>query len=190
MSTVFVDVDTQLDFLASAGALYVPGAELIEPTLGKLTQFALARNIQIVSTADAHTEDDPEFRTWKPHCVIGTQGQQRCSSTSTGKAVVLSNESGTLAPQIIVEKHSLDPFTNPHLRVLLGRLGAERYVVYGLVTEYCVAEMIFGLLGMGAKVELVIDAIKALTPDGERRTLERFRAGGGNLVMSAEILER
>ena len=32
MNTVFFDVDTQIDFLYPAGALYVPGAESIVPT--------------------------------------------------------------------------------------------------------------------------------------------------------------
>ena len=143
MSLVFVDVDTQLDFLMPAGALYAPGAERTEPVLAKLTQFALARQIQIVATADAHAEDDLEFRTWKPHCVVGTPGQQRCSATATGRSMVLGQEGGTLAPRIVVEKQALDPFTNPHLLDLLRRLRAERYVVYGLVTEHCVAATVF-----------------------------------------------
>ena len=33
MKTVFVDVDTQLDFLYPAGALYVPGGERIVPAI-------------------------------------------------------------------------------------------------------------------------------------------------------------
>ena len=74
MKTVFFDVDTQLDFLYPAGALYIPGAENIIGALGALTKFAVANKIQIISTADAHSEDDPEFKTWKPHCVAGTDG--------------------------------------------------------------------------------------------------------------------
>ena len=42
MNTVFFDVDTQLDFLYPAGALYVPGAETLLPALTRLTNFAAA----------------------------------------------------------------------------------------------------------------------------------------------------
>ena len=107
MKTIFFDVDTQLDFVFPAGALYVPGAENIVDNLGKLTRYAAAHSYQIISTADAHTEDDPEFKIWKPHCVAGTVGQHKIAATvSTGS-------------QIIIEKQMLDCFTNPTLRPLL-----------------------------------------------------------------------
>ena len=38
MNTVFLDVDTQIDFLYPAGALYVPGAEAIVPVVAKLNR--------------------------------------------------------------------------------------------------------------------------------------------------------
>jgi len=72
MSTVFFDVDTQLDFLLPAGALYAPGAERIIPTIARLNRWAGEHSIAVVSTMDAHAENDPEFARWRPHCVVGT----------------------------------------------------------------------------------------------------------------------
>ncbi len=91
MKTVFFDVDTQLDFLYPAGALFVPGADGIVKSLAELTRFAASNGIQIVSTADAHTEDDPEFKMWKPHCVAGTTGQQKAAATLLSKPIILQN---------------------------------------------------------------------------------------------------
>ncbi len=71
MKTVFFDVDTQIDFLYPAGALYVPGAETMVEQIAALNRFAGAHGIPLVSTMDAHSEDDPEFKTWPPHCVVG-----------------------------------------------------------------------------------------------------------------------
>src|SRR5579884_723907 len=119
MKTVFFDVDTQLDFLYPAGALYVPSAKEMIPALAKLTHFAVENRIQIISTADAHTEDDPEFKIWKPHCVAGTAGQQKANATRVAGATVLRDVSDSSAPQIIVEKQKLDAFSNPNLRPLL-----------------------------------------------------------------------
>ena len=66
----FVDVDTQLDFMLSNGALYVPGAERMIPKLRRLFDFARKNEISILSSVDAHTPDDPEFSSFPPHCVV------------------------------------------------------------------------------------------------------------------------
>src|ERR1700761_5099828 len=97
MKTVFFDVDTQLDFLYPAGALYVPGAETIVKTLAELTNYAATNGIQIVSTMDAHAEDDPEFRTWKPHCVVATTGQHKAAVTLLSKRTVLTTAAASQA---------------------------------------------------------------------------------------------
>lgn len=179
MKTVFFDVDTQLDFICPAGALCVPGAENIVDNLARLTRFALANHIQVISTVDTHTEDDPEFKIWKPHCVAGTTGQQKLAATLL---------TGCDPPQIIFEKHEIDFFTNPRLRPLLDQMKADRYVVYGVVTEYCVQAAAFGLLKMGVRVELVTNAIKSLDAAREHEVLERFRAEGGLMLECDDVL--
>ena len=117
MKTVFLDIDTQLDFLYPAGALYVPEAEKLIGVLGRLTQHAAANQIPLVSTSDAHSEDDSEFKAWPPHCVAGTAGQQKAGVTLLPRRYVLTGERDALdkdaavsAQQVIVEKHHVDPF--------------------------------------------------------------------------------
>ncbi|HEX4748797.1 MAG TPA: isochorismatase family cysteine hydrolase [Bryobacteraceae bacterium] len=188
MSAVFFDVDTQLDFLYPAGALCVAGAEEIVPTLAKLTEFAAARKIQIISTTDAHLEDDAEFKVWKPHCVAGTFGQQKEAVTRLAGMLVLGPAMPVSAPQIIVEKRALDAFSNPHLSPLLDALRADRYVLYGVVTELCVRCAADGLLRTGARVELVMDAVKALSKSDEESFFRDFQVRGGILTSSAAVL--
>jgi nicotinamidase/pyrazinamidase len=193
MKTIFFDVDTQLDFLYPAGALTVPGAEQIVGNLNQLTNFAARQGIQIISTADAHSEDDPEFKVWKPHCVVGTTGQQKAAGTLLRQPLVVTSAPAPLdtrcvqAKQIIIEKQMLDCFTNPNLRPLLAQLAADRYVVYGVVSELCVRCAAFGLLETGARVDLVTDAIKSLNPDQERELLQSFQSRGGNLTTAAIV---
>ena len=189
--TVFFDVDTQLDFLYPAGALTAPGAEKIVPALARLTRFAADHQIQIISTADAHSEDDLEFKIWKPHCVVGTVGQQKAAVTLLNGAVVLTSAPGAQvgdAAQIIVEKQGVDCFTNPNLRSLLDQLRADRYVVYGAFSEICVHHALFGLLETGARVEVVTDAITAIDAAKEQQTLERFQGLGGQTTTVDEVL--
>jgi len=190
MKTIFFDVDTQLDFVFPAGALAVPGAENIVGNLGELTRYAAAHSHQIISTADAHSEDDPEFKIWKPHCVAGTGGQQKCAITLLAQQKTLSQQITEFVsvPQILVEKQMLDCFTNPNLRPLLELLAADRYVVYGVVSEYCVKCAALGLLETGARVELVSDAIQTLNSAAERALFEQFSAGGGYITNTDAVL--
>src|SRR5205809_1422014 len=46
-------------------SLYVPGAETIVDRIAALNRYAASHGIPVVSTADAHTENDPEFRDWR-----------------------------------------------------------------------------------------------------------------------------
>lgn len=191
MKTVFFDVDTQMDFLFPAGALYVPGAENLLPALKRLRDCAAAHGIPILSSTDAHEEDDPEFAQWPPHCVRGTAGQQKPPEALLEPRVIVPLAPGDYpvdgARQIIVEKQALDVFTNPNLPALLERLGAERCVVYGVVTEYCVRCAALGLLRTGRRVELVTDAVRSLEPEAERRTLDEIVRAGGRLTSVAEL---
>ncbi|MCW5980289.1 MAG: cysteine hydrolase [Bryobacteraceae bacterium] len=192
MRTVFVDIDTQLDFMYPAGALYVPEAERLAEAIARLNRFAASRGIPVISTTDAHRENDAEFQQWPPHCVAGTLGQQKVASTLLDKRVVVPASPGAWdidgAQQIIVEKQALDLFTNPNLNGVLARLAAERWVVYGVVTEYCVRCAALGLLGAGGRVELVTDAIQTLNEEESRRTLEEFTSGGGHLTTLASAV--
>jgi nicotinamidase/pyrazinamidase len=190
--TVFIDVDTQIDFLYPAGALYVPGAETIVDRIAALNRFAGSHGIPVISTMDAHAEDDPEFRDWPAHCVAGTAGQAKPASTLLEKRVKVANTAGLPATdgaqQILIEKQALDCFTNVNLPELLGRLAADRYVVYGVVTEICVKYAAMGLLKTGARVELVTDAVRSLN-DGDRdQFLAEFTAAGGVLIPAAQVM--
>ena len=65
--------------------------------------------------------------------------------------------------QVIVEKDSLDIFTNPNIEALLARLGeGQEVILYGVVTEICVAYAARGLLDRGYKLRLVRDAVHHL----------------------------
>ena len=172
MKTVFFDIDTQIDFMFPAGALYVPGAEQILPVIAQLNQCAEI----VVSTMCAHQENDPEFLEWPPHCIVGTTGQLKPQSLLRDTA------------QIILEKQKLDLFTNPNLPKLLAELAADEYVVYGVVTEYCVRHAALGLLKTGKPVTLVTDAIQSLRAADGDSVIQAFTAGGGKLATSSKLL--
>ena len=146
----------------------------------------------MISTLDAHSENDPEFRDWPPHCVAGTAGQQKPAATLLEKRDIVPNRPGQAdfdgAQQILLEKQALDCFTNVNLPALLDRFGAQRYVVYGVVTEICVRHAALGLLKTGARVELVTDAVCSLNREACAAFLNEFTAAGG-VPVSAQTVQ-
>ena len=194
MRTVYFDVDTQIDFVLPAGALYAPGAEQILKNVSALNRHASAHKNPLISTTDAHSENDAEFREWPAHCVAGTIGQKKPDCTLLARRLVIPRvetaERIDEFDQIVIEKVHLDCFTNPNLEWLLEALGAERYLVYGVVTEVCVRFAAFGLLERGQTVEIVTDAVKAFDEAKARGVLDEFVAGGGRLTTCQDVLSR
>jgi len=194
---IFWDVDTQIDFLFPEGRLYVPGGEQIIPNLHRLTSFARDRKIPLISTACAHPPGDPEFDVYGEHCVVGTPGQQKVAETLLPRRLIVPYREFKLPAdlsdydQVIVEKEKLDVFTNPNTDDLLRLFPASAgVVVYGVVTEICVAYAASGLLDREYRIRLVEDAIRALDDPKSCTFLEHARDRGAKLVSTEEVLGR
>ena len=191
MKTVFFDIDTQLDFLYPAGALYVRGAERLVPQIARLNRFAAANGIPVISTVDAHTEDDPEFRTWPHHCVAGATGQHKAESTVLERRITVVNTRRDFAldgvQQIVLEKQTVDAFTAVNLPAILKLLAADRFVVYGVVTEICVHHAARGLLKLNKPVTIVTDAIESLSPTASAETLATLGSAGATFALTADF---
>jgi nicotinamidase/pyrazinamidase len=154
------------------GALYGAGAELVIPKVAALNHYAGERGIALISTMCAHHEDSKEFQVWRPHCIVGTVGQQKPAAT------MLADKE----KQIIVEKDDLDMFSNPAVVPLLDRLGIDDCFVYGVFTEYCVKCAIMGLLKTGRKVSLVTEATAHLSQTEGEKVISDFLAVGGHCI--------
>ena len=188
----FFDIDTQIDFMFAAGALYGPGAEQVLRPVAALNRYAAENRIALISTVCAHPEQAREFQVWPPHCVIGTVGQQKPAATLLEKRYTLPNASQPIvagdAQQIILEKDDLDMFSNPNLEPLLAAIAADECFVYGVSTEFCVKCAVMGLLSRRRTVSLVTDAIAPFSPEAGNKTIEEFRRAGGHTVSLAEVI--
>jgi nicotinamidase/pyrazinamidase len=192
----FMDVDTQRDFMLKTGALYVPGAERIIPKLRKLFDFAQINEITVLSSVDAHAEDDPEFQQFPPHCVQGSEGQRKIDETLLYRPLILPNKpidrnfSDIVRKnrQIVIEKQTLDMFSNPVSERLL-RVLPPRAIVFGVTTEYCVKFACLGLRRFGVHTALISDAIRALAPKTEKESLQEMRSAGVEFITLDALLE-
>lgn len=186
MKPVFFDIDSQLDFLYPSGALYVPGAERITPAIARLNRYAAAHRIPVISTTDAHAENDLEFQTWPHHCVAGALGQRKPEDTLLAKRVVVPNRPGDFslegAEQVIVEKQTVDAFHTLNLDRIIDRLRGDSFVVYGVVTEICVLFAVRGLLKFGKPVMVVTDAIETLRVEDSQKALVEMQSCGASLT--------
>jgi nicotinamidase/pyrazinamidase len=195
---VFWEVDVQADFMLPGGKLYVPGAEKLLPNIRKLTDAARRGEVFLVSHGDFHPPNDREFKQFPPHCLKGTGGAELVPEALTDNFVRVENTANARLPenlskyqQIILEKQTLDIFETRHADVLVERLGnAAEFVVFGVVTEYCVSCAVKGLLKRKRRVAVVRDAIETLAPEVGNRTLTDLQDLGARLVTTDEILAK
>jgi nicotinamidase/pyrazinamidase len=193
---VFWEVDVQADFVVPGGKLYVPGAEKLLPNIRRLTDAARQGRVFLVSHGCYHTPDDPEFSTFPPHCLKGTPGASFVPEALTERVVTVPNEPTAILPddlsryqQILLEKQTLDIFKSAHADKLLERLSPDvEFVVFGVVTEYCVGLAAKGLLHRGRRVSVVRDAIETLNSDDGNRTIAELQELGAKFVTTEQAL--
>jgi len=213
MNTILWEVDTQADFMLPDGKLYVPGAEKIVPNIIRLVDQARQGRVLLISSADAHQPDDPEFLEWPPHCLKGTPGAELVPEARAARLLVIPNQSDFVFPgdlsayqQILLEKNTLDVFDNPNTGALLAWVNMQSahsqapaattggghavpdFLVFGVVTEYCVLRAADGLLRRGFYVSIVEDAIQSLEEKKGREILDELKSRGAQLVTTEQAL--
>jgi nicotinamidase/pyrazinamidase len=193
---VFWEVDTQADFMLPGGKLYVPGAERLLPNIRKLTDAARQGRVFLVSHGCYHAKDDPEFKTFPPHCIKGTSGAEFVPEALTQRVLTVPNEPTATLPrdlsqyqQILLEKQTLDIFESRHAGELVERLDRDfEFIVFGVVTEYCVRFAAKGLLERGRRVSVVQDAIESLKAEDGQRTVAELQALGAKFIITEQAL--
>ena len=190
---VFVDIDTQRDFLEPGGALSIAGAEAILPNLARLSAFARSRGIPVLATACAHTLDEEDPEPFPPHCLVGTRGQERVEATSCPDTNVLAPEvrleGDELPAHLTLQKRRYNAFTHPEAGRVVARHASDgrTFVVYGVATDYCVREVVLGLRERGCRVVVVVDAIRPVDPEAEPAVLTEFANRGAVLTLTDVI---
>ena len=193
---VFWEVDTQADFMLPGGKLYVPGAEKLLPNIRRLTDAARQGSVFLVSHGCFHTPDDPEFKIFPPHCVQGTAGAEFVPEALTDRIARVANDDHASLPaelfsfhQILLEKQTLDIFESRHADTLVQRLGDRpEFVVFGVVTEYCVGFAAKGLLDRKRRVAVVRDAIETLKPEDGDKAIAELKQLGARLITTDQAL--
>ncbi|HEY9385213.1 MAG TPA: isochorismatase family protein [Gemmatimonadales bacterium] len=206
-TTIFWDVDTQVDFMLSSGKLYVAGSEEIIPVLGRLTEYAHAHGIRIIASADEHMaghrelSSQPDWKqTFPEHCMQGTAGQQKIAETRLDNPLVIEpapQDPAALAARvrahrgdILFHKHWFDVFSNPNVLPVVDALAPDAIVLYGVALDVCNKYAVEGLLRLrpGIALSVVTEAVRAIDPAIGSALLDDWRRRGVRLATSDEVL--
>jgi nicotinate phosphoribosyltransferase len=203
-ATILWEVDVQNDFMLPGGKLYVAGAEKIIPNINRLVDACRKGLVFLVSSADAHSPDAREFSQWPPHCLKATPGAELIPAARALDHLVIPNQSGfpvpqdlTVYQQVILEKNTLDVFDNPNADVLLGQLSPAglpafdpdvEFVVFGVVTEYCIRLTVDALLRRGRRVAVVTDAVQSLVSAKGAQILKELQSRGARLLTTEQVV--
>jgi nicotinamidase/pyrazinamidase len=201
---VLWDVDTQIDFVLPDGKLAVPGAAAAVPAMARLVEWARARDVVHVASADDHELTDPELSatpdfqsTYPPHCLRGTRGAQKIPETEQADPLPLSHTAyppGLLRDlvagrrEILLLKKSFDVFTNPSADALVELLDPSEVIVFGVATDVCDHAAIVGLLRRGRRVAFVEDAARGLDETSTRACLSQWRDAGVRFTSSHAVV--
>ncbi len=179
---IFVNVDTQKDFMDEDGALAVPGAGEIRPVLAKLTKLAKEGNIPVISTSDDHDGSEPEMAKNKGpfplHCMKGTKGQKLIEETKMPNQIIFSKQCYN-----VFDKN----LGNPDIKKYLHSINVDEAWVYGVVGNICVEAAVMGLLDMGIQVYVFENAVVWMEleqgifcegPDNKEQSMKRMREAG------------
>jgi nicotinamidase-related amidase len=202
---LFLDIDTQFDFLSRKGKLYVPNAETIVDKISQTRKFALDNGFSILASVDWHSLDDAEIslqpdnkKTFPPHCLAGQPGSERVGFlgdvpieyAQLEKMKKLQLKKLVDKPQfhVVVRTNTVDMFENPNTLYLLSVIGPKTIVVFGVALDVCVRNAVEGLLRWGkCSVILLKDVTKGLGIIKEKALLTDFAERGVQIKTLAEL---
>ena len=205
---LYVDVDTQFDFCASDGALFVAGAPAIMNNVRRLVETAVAREELVVGSVDSHNFTAWEFEAnggpFPRHCVKGSPGWLKMPGTLPERSVfvpdLLQSDHATVVPEgataVYFEKEVYSMFANPEAEPLIDHLiqtrGLARHeveaIVFGVATDYCIKAAAEGLRDRGFGVRVVTDAIAAVGEDTGAAALAHMKTIGCRLDTTENVV--
>lgn len=205
MTTLFWDVDTQVDFIHPDGKLYVNDSEQICTNLALLTTCARQAGRTVASVdyhaaTDAEISDNPDFvDTFPPHCLIDTPGQLKIEETAPVDPLwididpipvdTLRTRLSSHKGEIIFRKKRFDVFSNPNVDTVLASLAPTDIILFGVALDVCNRFAIEGLIERDvAPISLVLDATRAIDPILGEELVKSWKDRGIRVVSTSEVV--
>ena len=180
-------VDMQKDFMPG-GALPVPEADEIVPTVNRYIDLFEKRGLPLFFSRDWHPENHISFKEnggiWPVHCVQWSEGAAFHESLRVPPGAFIINKGDR------PELEAYSAFQGTILRSLLEERGIRRLFICGVATEYCVKHSVFGSLNLGFTTFLLKDAVKAveLKKGDGKRAIEEMKEKGA-IILQFNLIE-
>jgi nicotinamidase/pyrazinamidase len=187
--TALVVVDVQNDFADPSGSLYVREGEVVVAVANDQIAEAEEAEALIVYTQDWHPESTPHFEKdgglWPVHCVHDTWGAMFHPDLRVVGDVVRKGTRGEDGYSAFSVRDPLTGETAPTiLPGMLVERSAERIVICGLATDFCVVETVTDARTLGYPVVVIRDGIRAV----DRKAGSGKRAVDMMIHAGAELL--
>jgi len=195
---VFVDVNTQADFLASDGSCPVSNRDALVCALRRTVAWAKRNHTPVVSAVDCHRAGELRSKRLPQHCLDGTDGQEKVAFTLFGSFVKVEGDNTLAVPvdlfrryqQVIFRKRTADFFLNPKADRFLTQLPASEYVIAGLGLEGSIRAIALGLVARDKRVTIVIDACGYFDRPEAELAARLLEAKGVRLINVDELMSR
>ena len=180
-------VDVQNDFLPG-GSLAVRNGDQIIPILNYYINLFQQLNLPIFATRDWHPFNHCSFKDyggiWPVHCVAGTIGADFAANLNINEYITIISKATT------AEKDAYSGLEGTDLEKSMKNVGAKLIWVGGLATDYCVLNTVEDLINAGFRVNLLLDAIRAVNikPDDGQNAVKKMQNLGAQIIRKEEVL--
>jgi nicotinamidase-related amidase len=175
--TALVIVDMLNDFVRDDGALVVPAAEKLIPNQKRILERARKIGFAVFFLADNHMSNDPEFNIWPKHAVAGTYGAK------------VIDELAPLKNEKVIPKRKYSGFFGTDLDITLRKMGIERIVLVGVLTDICVMYTSADASARNYEVIVVSDATGSIKDENHKHALTHMEEiHNASIATSEELL--
>jgi len=132
--TALIVVD-MINGFVKKGALSSPNVLAINQPIADLCKACDEAGIRVAAVCDSHPEGSPEFSSFPPHCVMGSD---ECEVTDEIQAAAKLN---------IIQKGSTNGMLEPALKWWADMSGCDTFIIVGDCTDLCVLQLATSLKG-------------------------------------------
>lgn len=151
--------DVQNDFLPK-GSLPVPEGEEVIPVLNEYLNKFQKSGSNVLASRDWHPINHMSFKAqggpWPPHCVQNTKGAQFHRDLKLPQNVTVISKATR------PDHEAYSAFDGTNLAEELQKMGAKRFFIGGLATDYCIVNTVKDARKLGFETVVLMDAIRGI----------------------------